>query len=371
MGIGGAGMSAIARVLHGWGLTVHGSDRRMSPITDALQAEGIAVTIGHTAEAVGAADLVLASSAVPDTNPEIAAAHARGVRVARRPEFLSEMTAGYEVLAVAGAHGKTTVTGMLALTLLQAGLDPTVIVGGVVANLGTNARAGDGPYFVIEADEYRNTFLALAPRIAVVTNIEFDHPDCFPDLGFVRLAFGEFVGNIVPGGLLVACGDDPVARAVAASHHANGGRVVLYGIDSATGIYQSEPEWRATGLRPNFYGGVSFSVEYAGSVVGEVALRVPGAFNARNALAVLAVANELGVDREVVLSALRDSRELPDASRCWERRSGSPWSTTTLIIRRRFGVCWRQRASAMGRADSWRCGSHTRSAVCALYVTRL
>ncbi len=304
VGIGGAGMSAIARILHGWGLIVHGSDRRSSPITDALQAEGIGVVVGHAAGAVGAADLVLASSAVPDTNPEIVEAFARGVRVARRPEFLSAMTAGYDVLAVAGAHGKTTVTGMLALTLLEAGLDPTYIVGGVVSNLATNAHAGDGSYFVIEADEYRNTFLALAPRIAVVTNVEFDHPDCFSDLGSVRMAFGEFVGNIVPGGLLVACGDDPIARAVAASHHANGGRVVLYGCDPAVQPLGLELDWHATGLRSNAYGGVSFSAEHAGRIVGEVDLQVPGAFNAANALAVLAVASEIGVDVGLVCSTL-------------------------------------------------------------------
>lgn len=297
-------MSAIARILRGWGLTVHGTDRRSSPLTDALQAEGIDVVIGHTADVLGEADLVLASSAVPDSNPELEAARARGVRVARRPEFLSEMTAGYDVVAVAGAHGKTTVTGMLALTLLYAGLDPTYIVGGIVANLATNAHAGNGPYFVIEADEYRNTFLALAPRIAVVTNIEFDHPDCFPDLGFVRLAFGEFAGNIVPGGLLVACGDDPIARAVAASHQANGGRVVLYGCDPATQTSALELDWRATALRSNRHGGVSFAIEHMGHVVSELALRVPGAFNAANALAVLAASSELGIDVAVACSAL-------------------------------------------------------------------
>ncbi len=303
VGIGGAGMSAIARVLHGWGLVVHGSDRRSSPITDALQAEGIRVTIGHAPDAIGSADLVLASSAVPDADPEIAAALERGVRVARRPEFLAAMTAGYEVLAVAGAHGKTTVTGMLALALLEAGLDPTYIVGGVMSNLGTNAGAGAGAHFVIEADEYRNTFLALAPRVAVVTNIEFDHPDCFPDMGFVRLSFGEFVGNIVPGGLLVACGDDAVARSLAASHHAGGGRVVLYGTEQTpeTGY---DLDWCAGNVRPNAQGGVSFDVIHTGQVVGEVALQIPGAFNAANALAVLAVGSEIGLATEAVCSAL-------------------------------------------------------------------
>lgn len=304
VGVGGAGMSAIARVLHGWGLVVHGSDRRASPITDALQAEGIPVWIGHTPEAIGSADLVLASSAVPDTDPEIVAALERGIRVARRPEFLSAMTAGYEAVAVAGAHGKTTVTGMLALTLLEAGLDPTYIIGGVMVNLGTNANAGTGTHFVIEADEYRNTFLALAPRIAVVTNIEFDHPDCFPDMGFVRLAFGEFVSNIVQGGLLVACGDDPVTRAVAASYHASGGRVVLYGLGQVAEGEDSYLDWQAMNLRPNDFGGVSFDVVHSGQIVGEVALQIPGAFNAANALAVIAVGSELGVRWDIVRTAL-------------------------------------------------------------------
>ncbi len=299
VGIGGAGMSGIARVLHGWGLPVHGSDRRASPVTAALQAEGIAVQVGHSPEHLGAADLVLASSAVPDDNPELAAARTRGVPVARRPEFLSALTAGREVIAVAGAHGKTTVTGMLALTLLWADLDPSYIVGGVMANLGTNARAGSGPHFLIEADEYRHTFLALAPSVAVVTNVEFDHPDCFRDLAHVQEAFGAFVHRIVRGGVLVACGDDGAARALAADHRAGGGRAVLYGLDPAGAL-----AWRARDLRPNRLGGVSFTVERDGAPVSELALRIPGAFNAANALAALAVASELGVEAAVAREAL-------------------------------------------------------------------
>jgi UDP-N-acetylmuramate--alanine ligase len=299
VGIGGAGMSAIARVLRGWGVAVHGSDRASSPLTEALGAEGIAVTIGHSAECIGAADLVLASSAVADDNVELVAAHAQDIPVKRRPEFLSTLTAGYDVIAVAGAHGKTTVTGMITLALLEAGLDPTYIVGGVMTNLATNARAGTGPHFVIEADEYRCTFLALHPQIAVVTNVAFDHPDCFDNLGHVRLAFGEFVGNIVPGGLLVACADDPVARAIAAAHHAGGERVILYGISGG-----AELDWRARDLRGNQAGGVSFEVEHLGMHLGEVALRVPGAFNVLNALAVLSVTTELGIAWEVARDAL-------------------------------------------------------------------
>lgn len=300
VGVGGAGMSAIARIFHGWGKKVHGSDRRVSPITEALQAEGIAVAVGHAAENVAGADLVLASSAVPDTNPELVVARERGIRVARRPELLPELTAGYDVVAVAGAHGKTTVTGMAASVLLAAGLDPTYIVGGIVLNLQTNGYAGSGRQFVIEADEYRRTFLALSPTVAVVTNVEFDHPDCYPSLRHLRLAFGEFVGNIVPGGVLIACGDDPVAHAIAASYHANGGRVVLYGMGT-----EAEVSWQACDIATNATGGLSFTAEHKGEVVGRFDLQVPGEFNVVNALAVLGIAAELGIDRQVTQQALQ------------------------------------------------------------------
>jgi UDP-N-acetylmuramate--alanine ligase len=304
VGIGGAGMSAIARVLHGWGLAVHGSDRRASPITKALIQEGIPVEIGHRPESVGDADLVLASSAVPDDNVELAGAQERGIRVVRRPEFLSALTSGYDVIAVAGAHGKTTVTGMITLVLREAGLDPTYIVGGVLANLGTNAAAGEGRHFVIEADEYQSTFLALEPTIAVVTNVEFDHPDCFPDIRFVRLAFGDFVDNIEPAGVLVACANDEIAHAIAASHHANGGRVMLYGRAPDADDLTSDWAWRAADLGTNADGGISFTALRDGDVMGQIDLRVPGEFNALNALAALSVATALDVEWAVAKRAL-------------------------------------------------------------------
>lgn len=299
VGIGGAGMSAIARVLRGRGCRVHGSDRRISPLAEALRAEGIGVVVGHAPGNVGDADAVLASSAVPDDNVELAAARERGIPVIRRPDFLGPLTAGYDVVAVAGAHGKTTVSGMVTLMLLEAGLDPTFIVGGVMANLGTNARAGSGKHFVIEADEYRNTFLALKPAIAVVTNVEFDHPDCFPSPRFVRLAFGDFVDNIREGGALVACNDDEVAHAVGASYHANGGRLMLYGHNEGVGLV-----WRATDIRPNDRGGVSFTALYNGNAVGDIDMHVPGAYNAVNALAVLTVASALEIDFETARAAI-------------------------------------------------------------------
>ncbi len=291
VGIGGAGMSAIARILHARGFTVHGSDLRDSPLTATLRDEGVPVMIGHAAENIGAADLVLASSAIPDDNVELVAAREAGAPVKRRPEFLGDLTAGYKVIAIAGAHGKTTVTGMVTLLLLDAGLDPTYIVGGVLENLGVNASAGAGDYFVIEADEYRNTFLALSPSIAVVTNVEFDHPDCFPSLRFVRLAFGDFVDNIVEDGILIACNDDEVAHAIGASFHANGGHLRLYGRHEGQGL-----AWQAVNIHPNLRGGVSFTALHNDAPVGELHLKLPGVHNAVNALAALSVTSELGIE---------------------------------------------------------------------------
>ncbi len=299
IGIGGAGMSAIARVLHQKGFRVHGSDRRESSLTEALRAEGIPVAIGHTAENLGQAELVLVSSAVQNDNVEVQAARHHGVRVMERPEFLGLLLEGYDVIAVAGAHGKTTVTGMLTLLLLDAGLDPSYIVGGIMKNLGTNAHVGKGKYFVIEADEYRNTFLALKPMIAVVTNVDFDHPDAFPSPRFVRMAFGEFVDRIRAGGTLVACSDDSIAHAIAASYHANGGNLLLYGQKESAGL-----AWRAANIRPNERGGVTFTAMRGQDIVGDIQLQVPGTYNALNALAVLCVASILGIQWSVTRATL-------------------------------------------------------------------
>ena len=299
VGIGGAGMSAIARVLQGRGIAVQGSDRQAGQLVAALRAEGIPVTVGHAAENITGADLVLASSAIPAGNVELAAARARGIPVMRRPEFLAQLTAGYDVVAIAGAHGKTTVTGMITTILLAAGRDPTYIVGGMVENLGTNAHAGQDKLFIIEADEYQNTFLALTPQIAVVTNIEFDHPDCFSSLRFVRLAFGEFVDQIRPDGALVACNDDRLAHLVGASYHANGGKLLLYGRAAGRGL-----AWRAVELQSNDRGGVTFTALHEGEAVGTMRLQLPGEHNALNALAALAVTTELGIPVEGACAAL-------------------------------------------------------------------
>jgi len=203
VGIGGAGMSPIARVLLGRGYTVSGSDRQLNPITDALAHDGATIFSGHSAANVAGAQLVLISSAIPPDNPEVAAANTAVIPVLKRREALGALTDGYDVIAVAGTHGKTTTTALITHLLIETGHDPTYIVGGIMLNTGTNAGVGKSNWFVIEADEYDYMFLGLRPKIAVITNIEHDHPDIFPTLEGVLKSFREFVRNIRIDGTLV------------------------------------------------------------------------------------------------------------------------------------------------------------------------
>ena len=262
------------------------------------------------------------------------------------------------MIAVAGAHGKTTVTGMITLMLLEAGLDPTFIVGGVIANLATNARAGSGKHFMIEADEYRSTFLALKPTIAVVTNVEFDHPDCFPSPRFVRLAFGDFVDNIREGGTLVACNDDEVAHAIGASYHANGGDLMLYGQNEGVGLV-----WRAADIQPNDQGGVSFTAMHERRACGRDqparARRLQRRQRAGGAQRRVGAGDRLGDGARGAGSASRARR---GASRCWakwmtlrDRRLRPPPHADS----QRPAA---QRDSAIRDGASSPCGNRTRSA---------
>ena len=308
IGIGGAGLSAIARVLLEQGAEVSGSDLVLSPVAEALARDGAHVSAGHRAENVIGAELVVVSSAVPATNVEVQAAQEAGIPVLKRPEFLGQMMDGRLGVAVAGTKGKTTTTAMIVSILLEAQRDPTFIVGGVMAGLETNARAGEGPLFVIEADEYDRTFLSLKPKVAVVTNVEHDHPDCYPTFADFRAAFKEFVALVPRDGMLVACWDDPVARELGERRRAAGAAVMFFGLGKGA-------EWRAEEIRPNFAGGVDFLVtcvgrvsKPAGQVLGLVRLRLPGAHNASNAVAALAVADFLGVPFRVARSALTEFR---------------------------------------------------------------
>lgn len=291
IGIGGSGLSPIATVLHQRGLKVTGSDRQPSEYSRVLEELGIQVFYGHAADNLGEADLVIVSSAVPEENVELQAARQRGIRIARRQDYLGELTAGQRTAAVAGTHGKTTTSGLLAWLLAQAGLEPGYIVGGLLPDLGSSGAAGAGDYFVIEADEYDHAFLGLRPEIGVITNIEHDHPDCFPTLADVQDAFDRFAHNVQE--LLLVCADDPLASQM----RVEGLNNVRYGL-------HPQADWRAEELRPNSAGGMDFLVLEQGRLHGLFRTRLPGRHNVLNALAAICAARALGVEMKVIREAL-------------------------------------------------------------------
>lgn len=208
VGIGGSGMSAIARLLLGRGFVVSGSDRAATALTAVLQSEGATVYKGHDGDNIAGADVLVISSAIPADNAEVAAARAMGIPILKRADLLGHLMDGYTGIAIAGTHGKTTTTGMITQIFMQAGLDPTVIVGSDLLILGGNGRYGQGKHFIIEADEYDNMFLGLRPTIAIIANIEHDHPDIFPTDEAYTTAFLRFANLLPADGTLILCGDD-------------------------------------------------------------------------------------------------------------------------------------------------------------------
>jgi UDP-N-acetylmuramate--alanine ligase len=293
IGIGGTGLSAIARVLLEMGHTVSGSDRVESSFTRDLQSAGVTISIGHHAENVRDADMVVRSSAIPDGNPEVKAARALRIPVLKRADLLGILMDGKTGIAVAGTHGKTTTTSMIAWMLTTLGLDPSFITGGVLANLGVNARAGKGSTFVIEADEYDHMFLGLKPAIEVVTNIEYDHPDCYPTPTDFQAAFVEFMYRLPSKGTLVACSEDTGARDLMEKAKKLGKTVIPYGL-SATGEANQSLNVYASVLIPNQKGGFTFNASVLGKSA-QVELQVPGIHNVLNALAALTVSQLLAL----------------------------------------------------------------------------
>ncbi|HUN24073.1 MAG TPA: UDP-N-acetylmuramate--L-alanine ligase, partial [Anaerolineales bacterium] len=305
IGIGGAGLSAIATVLLARGYRVSGSDRSDSAVLARLRQQGAQIFLQHQASNVQAADFVLRSSAVPDSNPEVQAARQLGIPVVKRQDYLASLMAGQDCLAVAGSHGKTTTSAMLSYLLVRAELSPGFIVGGELPDLGTNAAHGTGKYFVIEADEYDHMFLGLRPKMAIVTNMEHDHPDLFPTEADVRHAFEQFVALLPPDGLLIACADDAGAHHLAELTRARGVAVQTYALSAASGA-----DWVAEEVRTNTLGGSDFlAVQSAtGKVVGPLRLSLAGLHNVSNALAVVIAAQQLHIPFDRVLQALRDFR---------------------------------------------------------------
>lgn len=302
IGIGGTGISAIARLLLEMGYSVSGSDRAESQYTRDLQSAGVTINIGHSPDNVAGADLVVRSSAILDDNPEVYAARAAHILVLKRSDFLGSLMDGKTGIAVAGTHGKTTTTSMIAWMLSALNQEPSFIVGGVLANLGVNARAGEGNTFVIEADEYDRMFLGLRPSIEVVTNIEYDHPDCYPTPADFQAAFVDFLYHLQAGGTLVACADDMGAYELIIKANKLDKKVITYGLRPEMADGNKLDVFTST-FAPNVKGGFTFNA----SVLGEAAtveLQVPGKHNVSNALAALTVAKLLNLPLAAAATAL-------------------------------------------------------------------
>ncbi len=301
VGIGGIGLSAIARVLLAQGQQISGCDLALSPMALALAESGATVYQGHDAAHLGSCDVVVVSSAVPPDHPELEAARGRGLPVVKRDRLLGELMAGKIGIAVAGTHGKTTTSSLIAHTLIALDQDPTFIVGGVLGNVGSNAQAGGGPHFVVEADEYDRAFLGLRPQVAVVTHLEHDHPDCFPTLADVEAAFRQFLAGTLSDGYILGCGDVPRVAALleAAAAGPKGQQVWSYGLTDGC-------DWQAVELALNNVGGYDWTAhcQRAGGALARFRLPLPGVHNVRNALAAVAVAHYLGLDLSRVADAL-------------------------------------------------------------------
>lgn len=295
VGIGGIGMSGIAEVLVNLGFRVSGSDLKHSPVTDRLQQMGIEFSEGHAADNVGNAHVVVRSTAVRDDNPEIAEAQRRSIPVIPRAEMLAElMRLKPHTVAVAGSHGKTTTTSMVATVLGHADLDPTIVVGGVVGAFGSNAHLGQSDLMVVEADESDRSFLMLTPTIAVVTNIDREHMDYYHDMEDVRACFKNFVNKVPFYGTSVLCLDDPNVQAIIPLIER---RRITYGLSAQADV-------SAHNVRHDAEFGSSFTVWRGSEVAGEVMLRVPGMHNVYNSLAAIAVGFELEVPFEKIAEGL-------------------------------------------------------------------
>jgi len=303
IGIGGTGLSAIARLLKEKGYAVSGSDQQISDVARDLISNGITVHEGHSAANLSGVDLVIRSSAINENNPEVQAAMAAKIPVYKRSDILGELMNDQKGIAVAGTHGKTTTTAMIATMLQKLELDPSYIIGSTAKNLGTNAHYGHGEFFVIEADEYDRMFHGLSPTIGVITNLEHDHPDCYPTFTDYLQAFKEFTQRIIPGGSLFIYNDDPGNLKLLPFLTTES--ILTYGT-SVTSDYQ------AKNIVSNTSGGYSFDVHKSTEKLVSTHLQVPGLHNVMNALVTLAIAHHEGLN---ILSASQALSEFRGTSR--------------------------------------------------------
>jgi UDP-N-acetylmuramate--alanine ligase len=304
VGIGGIGMSGIAELLANLGYDVSGSDARKSRVTDRLARLGVRVSIGHDAVNVGAADVVVVSSAIAAGNPETAEALRRRIPVIPRAEMLAELMRLRYGIAIAGAHGKTTTTSMVALVLERAGLDPTAVIGGRLSAFGSNARLGRGDYMVAEADESDRSFLKLSPAIAVVTNIDREHMESYGSWDDLRQAFVDFANKVPFYGAVIACADDEPVRGILPRITR---RLITYGLPDDEG--RASANVTAYGMRLEAFGSratIRYRTPETDAELGALRLQVPGRHNLLNALAAVSVGIEAGIPFDAVASALEE-----------------------------------------------------------------
>jgi len=294
VGIGGIGMSGIAEILLNQGFNITGSDLHKSEITDRLESLGIKIYEGHSPDNLKNADLVVYSSAVTLDNPEVKAAIERKIPVIKRAEMLAECMRMKYGIGIAGTHGKTTTTSMVGLVLTEAGIDPTIIVGGKLHSLGgTNARLGKGDYIVVEADEFDRTFLKLSPVIAVITTLEREHLDTYKDLDDLKSAFTEFANKVPFFGFVVLCLDEPALQDIIPLINK---KIFTYGISPQADI-------RAINIT-HYQNSSEFTVLYKGEELGKIKLNVPGIHNVKNSLVAVTITKEMGVDFQTIKKAL-------------------------------------------------------------------
>jgi UDP-N-acetylmuramate--alanine ligase len=301
VGIGGIGMSGIAEVLLTLGYGVSGSDLRSSPVTTRLQSLGANIFDGHRAENVTGADVVVCSSAIDPKNPEVAAAHEHHVPVIPRAEMLAELMRLKYGIAIAGMHGKTTTTSMVASVLSAGGLDPTAVIGGRVDSIGSNARLGTSQYLVAEADESDRSFLKLSPILAVVTNIDREHMDCYADMADVEDTYVEFMDRVPFYGTVICCNDNEPLREILPRVRR---RVLTYGAREGSDFLLSGVELD----QHAFEGSSRFEVTFKGAKLGPFELHVPGMHNVLNATAAIAVGTGLNIAPEKIRAALKAFR---------------------------------------------------------------
>ena len=297
IGVGGAGMSGIARIMLAKGFSVSGSDKSDSPMLTALKALGAHIYVGHDAVNLADAQLVIVSSAITETNPELVEAKKKGLPIAARAVALAWLMSESTSVAVAGTHGKTTTTAMLTVALQSAGLDPSFAIGGTINTAGINAHSGSGTIFVAEADESDGSFLAYKPTGAIITNVELDHVDHFADEEAVFAVFEDFISSIKDGGFLVACGDDSGVKTLLSRIKRSDLKIYLYGKGSSNDFRIDQ-----INLAPNSSRAI---ITVTGRKVGELNLSVLGEHNLLNALAAFTAATAMGGSEEKLLAGLK------------------------------------------------------------------